>query len=264
MSMHLEHDWLVRYARGELDQARSFSVEAHLPACGDCRAAVASLVDTPRLTRTWDAIEDAIDTPPQTLVERVLVRAGVGESTARLLAVTPALRLSWLVAITAVMAIAVVSAHARGPQGVMAFLIVAPLLPLAGVAAAYGPLVDPAYELSLAAPLGSFRLLVLRAVAVVAVHDAARRRRRARPPGARLDGRGVAAALARPHARGPRPGHQPRSGDVRRARLLHLDLDRARRLAGVGRSPERVRRRRPARLPGRRPGRARRRARATR
>ena len=168
MSMHLEHDWLVRYARGELDQARSFSVEAHLPACGDCRAAVASLVDTPRLTRTWDAIEDAIDTPPQTLVERVLVRAGVGESTARLLAVTPALRLSWLVAITAVMAIAVISAHARGPQGVMAFLIVAPLLPLAGVAAAYGPLVDPAYELSLAAPLGSFRLLVLRAVAVVA------------------------------------------------------------------------------------------------
>jgi len=168
MSTHLEHDWLVRYARGELDQARSFSVEAHLPACGDCRAAVASLVDTPRLTRTWDAIEDAIDTPPQTLVERVLVRAGVGESTARLLAVTPALRLSWLVAITAVMAIAVISAHARGPQGVMAFLIVAPLLPLAGVAAAYGPLVDPAYELSLAAPLGSFRLLVLRAVAVVA------------------------------------------------------------------------------------------------
>jgi len=51
----------------------------------------------------------------------------------------------------------------------MAFLIVAPLLPLAGVAAAYGPLVDPAYEISLAAPLGSFRLLVLRALAVVTV-----------------------------------------------------------------------------------------------
>jgi anti-sigma factor RsiW len=169
MSTHLEHDWLVRYARGELDQARSFSVEAHLPACGDCRAAVASLVDPRRLTRSWDAIEDAIDTPPQTLVERILVRAGVAEPTARLLAVTPALRLSWLAAITAVMTIAVVSAHARGPQGVMAFLIVAPLLPLAGVAAAYGPLVDPAYELSLAAPLGSFRLLILRALAVLAV-----------------------------------------------------------------------------------------------
>ena len=57
----------------------------------------------------------------------------------------------------------------------MLFLLVAPLLPLAGVAAAYGPLVDPAYELALAAPLGSLRLLLLRAVAVVAVDDAARR-----------------------------------------------------------------------------------------
>ena len=99
----------------------------------------------------------------------MLVRAGVGEPTARLLAVTPALRGSWLLAIVTVLALAVVSAHARGPQGVMAFLIVAPLLPLAGVAAAYGPLVDPAHEITLAAPLGSFRLLVLRAVAVVAV-----------------------------------------------------------------------------------------------
>jgi anti-sigma factor RsiW len=167
MNPHLEHDWLVRYARGELDQARSFSVEAHLPACGDCRAAVAGLVDTTRLTRTWDAIDDAIDAPPRTLAERVLVRVGVGEPTARLLAVTPALRGSWLLAIVIVLALAVVSAHARGPQGVMAFLIVAPLLPLAGVAAAYGPLVDPAHEITLAAPLGSFRLLVLRGLAVV-------------------------------------------------------------------------------------------------
>ena len=169
MSMHLEHDWLVRYARGELDQARSFSVEAHLPACRDCRAAVAELVDTRRLSRGWDAIEDGIDAPPRTLIERFLIRVGVSEPTARLLAVTPALRLSWLAAITVVMTIAVVSAHARGSLGVMAFLIVAPLLPLAGVAAAYGPLVDPAYEISLAAPLGSFRLLVLRALAVVTV-----------------------------------------------------------------------------------------------
>jgi hypothetical protein len=169
MSTHLEHDWLVRYARGDLDQARSFSVEAHLPACGDCRAAVAQLVDTTRLTRTWDAIEDTIDAPPRTPVERALIRAGIAEPTARLLAVTPALRLSWLAAIATVLAIAVVAANTRGPQGVMAFLIVAPLLPLAGVAAAYGPLVDPAYEITLAAPLGSLRLLILRALAVVAV-----------------------------------------------------------------------------------------------
>ena len=48
---------------------------------------------------------------------------------------------------------------------------------------------------------------------------------------------------------------------VGRAGRRDLGLHRARRLAGVGRSAERVRRRRPARLPGRRPGRPRRRAR---
>jgi hypothetical protein len=44
---------------------------------------------------------------------------------------------------------------------------VAPLLPLAGIAAAYGPGIDPTYEIGLAAPLRSFRLLLLRAAAVL-------------------------------------------------------------------------------------------------
>jgi len=63
---------------------------------------------------------------------------------------------------------ATLAAFASGGTALAPFLLAAPLAPVLGVAAAYGPLVDPAYELSLAAPLGSFRLLVLRAVAVVA------------------------------------------------------------------------------------------------
>ena len=169
MSAHVEHDWLERYARGELDQARSFSVEAHLPACAGCRAAVTRLVDATRMARTWDAIDLAIDAPSRTLVERLLARVGVSEPTARLLALTPSLRLSWLAAIATVLALAVAVAGVRGAEGVMLFLLVAPLVPLAGVAAAYGPLVDPAYEVGLAAPLGSLRLLLLRSVAVVSV-----------------------------------------------------------------------------------------------
>jgi hypothetical protein len=38
---------------------------------------------------------------------------------------------------------------------------------MAGIAAAYGPGVDPTYEIGLAAPLPSFRLLLLRAAAVL-------------------------------------------------------------------------------------------------
>jgi hypothetical protein len=168
MSTHLDHQWLERYAHGELDQARSFSVEAHLPACAECRTAIARLLENGRLARNWDAIEAGIDAPRRPLSERLLARAGVSAPTARLLAVTPSLRLSWLAAIALVLMVAVVSAHERGPEGVMAFLIVAPLLPLVGVAAAYGPFVDPTFELGLAAPLGSLRLLVLRALAVTA------------------------------------------------------------------------------------------------
>ena len=80
MSTHLDHEWLARYARGELDQARSFSVEAHLPACADCRAAVARLVEPRRVARAWEAIEEAIDAPRPTLVERALVRLGTPPS----------------------------------------------------------------------------------------------------------------------------------------------------------------------------------------
>ena len=41
------------------------------------------------------------------------------------------------------------------------------MLPLAGIAAAYGQGVDPTYEVGLAAPMRSFRLLLIRAVAVL-------------------------------------------------------------------------------------------------
>ena len=42
-------------------------------------------------------------------------------------------------------------------------------VPMAGVAAAYGEEVDPAYELSIAAPYSQLRVLLLRAIAVVIV-----------------------------------------------------------------------------------------------
>jgi hypothetical protein len=52
------------------------------------------------------------------------------------------------------------------------FLVMAPMLPLAGIAVAYGPGVDPTYEIGLAAPLRSFHLLMVRATAVLATSGA--------------------------------------------------------------------------------------------
>ena len=95
-----------------------------------------------------------------------LVRLGVPEHLARLLGATPALRASWLLGCALVLAFAAWAATRRA-DGLVVFLMLAPLLPVAGVAAAFGPDVDPSYEIGLAAPMRSFGLLLLRALAVL-------------------------------------------------------------------------------------------------
>jgi hypothetical protein len=109
-----------------------------------------------------------VDVPRAGVVERLLVRLGVPDHTARVLAATPALRGSWLLAVATTLAFAVLTAWvSRGADANLWFLCIAPLLPLAGTAVAYGPGVDPTYEIGLAAPLRSFRLLLLRAATVL-------------------------------------------------------------------------------------------------
>jgi signal transduction histidine kinase len=105
-------------------------------------------------------------TPGRTL-ERALVRTGVREHVARIIAATPSLRASWVTAAVVGMGFSAWAASA-GPRGVVAFLVVAPLLPVAGVAAAYGPWADPMHEIAQAAPMSGVRVVLLRSVAVLA------------------------------------------------------------------------------------------------
>jgi hypothetical protein len=110
--------------------------------------------------------------PRLTPIERVLRRCRVPEHLARLLAATPTLGRAWLAAVAAVLGFAVLFAYASHgavaePARLLPFLLVAPVLPLAGIAFAYGPLVDPAYEMHAATPIAGARLLLLRAVAVL-------------------------------------------------------------------------------------------------
>jgi hypothetical protein len=72
-----------------------------------------------------------------------------------------------LLALTAVVAFAVAAAH-TADFGYALFLLLAPMLPLAGVAGAYGPGVDPTYEIGLASPMKGFHVLLVRASAVLA------------------------------------------------------------------------------------------------
>lgn len=164
---HLDDESARRYADGTAGQPFAASAEAHLAICADCRRLLIPLVEGGRVAAIWDAVAERVDAPRPGPVERALRRFGVSTHAARLLAATTSLRASWLLAVAAALTFAVLAAGA-GPRGTLLFLTLAPVLPVAGVAVAYGRDVDPIHEIAAAAPYSGFRLLLLRAAAVVA------------------------------------------------------------------------------------------------
>ncbi len=172
MSWHADAQTLERYATNTLDDVHAYSLEAHLLTCERCRMGVGNAVDRAGLDELWDAIAAVVDAPAPGPVERGLLALGIRQHIARLLAATPSLRISWLGAqafllgLTA-FSVSVSDGTPRESTALVAFLTVAALLPVAGVAIAYGPGVDPTYEVGLASPMRSFRLLLIRAVAVL-------------------------------------------------------------------------------------------------
>ncbi|MGH9225975.1 MAG: zf-HC2 domain-containing protein [Acidimicrobiales bacterium] len=163
---HADLGELAGYAAGAIDDTRAGSIEAHLVTCAHCRDQVAAVADRGRLDKAWSGIVDTLDTPRPTVVERVLRRTGVGADTARLLAATPSLQGSWLLAVVLALGFVTLAAQSGTDRGLVMFLTVAPLIPVAGVAAAFGQGLDPTWEITAAAPGGGFRLLLLRASAV--------------------------------------------------------------------------------------------------
>jgi len=163
---HADPRDLAEYSAGAIADARAASIEAHLVTCAHCRGQVNGLVDQDRLERAWFAIVDTLDAPRPTLLERVLGRLGVRSDTARVLAATPSLQGSWLLGVVVALAFATIAAQSGTDRGLALFLTLAPLLPVAGVAAAFGPTLDPTWEITAAAPGGGFHLLLLRAASI--------------------------------------------------------------------------------------------------
>jgi hypothetical protein len=173
------------YADGSLDPAAEWSVEAHLPGCLSCRAVLADHIDAVRLARNRAELLARSGLPVRGLLSEALRRCGVPEHVAVLLQATPSLRRSWLAGVLLVLAAAVGAAQLAAVPffggaarflapggtdwaGLAPFLAVAPLLPLAAVAAAFSPALDPACRLASAAPVPMVWLLCVRAVAVIA------------------------------------------------------------------------------------------------
>lgn len=165
---HLDLTLADRYAAGALTGPVAASVEAHVARCGQCQAALATCVPRQRLDAVWAGVADRVDAPRERLVERLLVRLGLSQGDARLVACAPALRLAWVLSVCAALFFTVAASAVR-PQGVELFLMIAPILPVAGVGLAYGPWTDPMYETSVTAPYSGVRLLLLRAGMVLLV-----------------------------------------------------------------------------------------------
>jgi hypothetical protein len=151
--------------------ARAASIEAHVMACESCRKLVATAVPDTRLQSIWKAVEDRVDAPQRSWSERLLSTLGMADSDARLVAAAPALHLSWMTSLAAVLIFAVWASN-TSERGVTLFLIVAPIVPVLAVMGAYGPRIDPTYEMSVASPYPTLRLVLLRSATVVAVSGA--------------------------------------------------------------------------------------------
>jgi hypothetical protein len=169
---HVDERLLIGYCELSVTAATASAIEAHLMSCASCRAELADVAisrDDGLVNQQsmWDGVLDRVDRPTRSITERLLGVIGVRPDTAKLLATTPALRLAWLAAVVFVAAFAVVAARMDG-DGPWLLLVIAPLLPVAGVATAYGPALDPTYEIGLAAPVSGLRLTLLRTLAVIA------------------------------------------------------------------------------------------------
>jgi hypothetical protein len=177
---HLDEGVLAGYAANRLDEVAAWSVEAHLTACSGCRLALSGFVDRARLARNRSVLLAAAAVGGRGRARRLLARVGVPDHLLGLLAATPSLRRSWLLAVVGVLAVvtgeSVLVSHvwngAPGPSGpgwgvLVPFLLVGPLVVLGGVALAFLPPFDPSHQVAAAAPFPGFSLLLVRTVSAL-------------------------------------------------------------------------------------------------
>jgi hypothetical protein len=181
---HAGEDLLAEYAAGTLQTVAVWSVEAHLTGCARCRSALSAHVDAGRLARNRSVLLVRAALGDRGRMRRLLGRCGLPDHLLRLLGATPSLRRSWLLSVIGVLAVVAGEAAAvkygwipgggpgrlagyRDPEVLAPFLLLAPLLVLAAVAAAFLPMFDPGYRLAVAAPFSGFTLLLVRTLSAL-------------------------------------------------------------------------------------------------
>ncbi|MER5971527.1 zf-HC2 domain-containing protein [Streptomyces sp. NPDC002055] len=158
------------YARGDTDIAADevWALEAHLEACRVCRDRLSAAVseqapDVAALVGTvWSGLEPQLDTTPSMPRQRL--------RPARLSRWLTPTMVPWLAMVVSVtLAALLLDLAGTGPGEVSLMLLLAPVLPVLGVAASWSHGLDPAYELTASAPRAGLYLVLRRTVSVLAV-----------------------------------------------------------------------------------------------
>ncbi|MCM8749517.1 hypothetical protein NET02_10190 [Thermomicrobiaceae bacterium CFH 74404] len=135
---------------------------AHLSTCEACRRRAAEGLDVD-LSVVWIGVAAEAWARPDGRIERVARWLLRSPGLARALVTTPSLVPSWILASIAVLAIGVLATESTGTPWVP---LLAPALSGAAIAYAYGPGIDPAFELSRSLPISDRMVLLVRALAV--------------------------------------------------------------------------------------------------
>ncbi|QFU89068.1 zf-HC2 domain-containing protein [Amycolatopsis sp. YIM 10] len=160
---HASAELIGRYVRGgEIAPEAEWALEAHLENCAACRARLAEVNDetvTATITAVWSAMEPELAASTPAPARRLRSRL------ARWL---PPAMLSWLTAATLIAVVATFLGQWTGtPDGDSVLFLLAPVVPVLGVAAAWSASLDPMYELTTASPRAGLFLLLRRTLTVL-------------------------------------------------------------------------------------------------
>ncbi|MGW1668225.1 zf-HC2 domain-containing protein [Streptomyces sp. NPDC002324] len=160
------------YARGDMDIAADevWALEAHLEKCRNCRDRLSAAVSA-----TAPAVTAMVGTVWADLEPRLAATAPMPARrrwSARLSRWLTPTMVPWLAMVMTVTLLALlldIADTGSGPGQVSPVLLLAPVLPVLGVAASWSRGLDPAYELTASVPRAGLPLVLRRTTSVLAV-----------------------------------------------------------------------------------------------
>ena len=162
---HVDAAMWSRYADGQLDTVAGAAVETHVAGCARCREGAKEVVPGAEVTEIWSAIGRTLP-HRQSRTGRWLRRLGVSDSDTVVLQAAGSWRATWAVAVGAALVCVMLSGTFPRYQST-SFLLLAPLVPVVAVLAAYD-VTDPLRELATATAFSKLRVALLRTAAALA------------------------------------------------------------------------------------------------